>query len=268
MDVLAWIFDFISLQMPDPHTFGFYHILWLVLTVELSVLLCVLYKRGKIKSVSRTVLAVSLFVVALEIFKQFYYNFSYDGEIHFEYQWFIFPWQFCSMPMYVGVLAGLTRGKLQKALYNFLATFAMFAGLCVMIYPEQVFTMSVWINIQTMLCHASMIVIGVFLFYTGAVKAEHKTVLGGVAVFSVAVAIAVGLNELACLVGIVPDHTFNMFFVSRHCEPSLPVYSTVQGLVPYPWCLLIYILGFGIAAYLVLLTVMLIKKIATAKKVA
>jgi hypothetical protein len=71
------------------------------------------------------------------------------------------------------------------------------------------------------------------------------------------------------VVGIVPAETFNMFFVSRHCAPSLPVYSLVQAVVPYPWCLFIYIAGFTAAAYIMLLIAMLVKKIANkTKKVA
>ena len=54
-----------------------------------------------------------------------------------------------------------------------------------------------------------------------------------------------------------------MFFVSRHFDPSLPVYSLVQQVVAYPWCLFIYILGFTAAAYIILLTAVGIKTIYT-----
>lgn len=267
----AFLFDLMELKMTTPTLFGWFHILWLILTVAVSVLLCLLYKHGKIKNPISVVFYTAMLVIALEIYKQIQYSFSYDGGVQFDYQWYAFPWQFCSMPMYAGLLAGLTRGKLQNVLLSFLATFALFAGTCVMIYPGDVYTSSVWINIQSMICHASMIVIGVFLYYTGAVKAEHRTILKGMAVFSVAVGMAVLLDELAVVVGIVPNETFNMFFVSRHCEPSLPVYSTVQAHVPYPWCLFIYILGFTAAAYIILLIAMLAKfvsdKVGT-KKVA
>lgn len=47
-----------------------------------------------------------------------------------------------------------------------------------------------------------------------------------------------------------------MFFVSRHFAPSLPVYSSVQAVVPYPWCLFIYIAGFTAASYILLLLAM------------
>ena len=260
--------DVMHLKMTTPTWFGWFHILWLLLTVGATVLLCMLYKQGKIKNVTAVVFITSLAVLILEIYKQTQYSFSYEGGVVFDYQWYAFPWQFCSIPMYVGMLASFTRGKLQGYLYSFLATFAIFAGLCVMVYPGDVYTSSVWINIQSMICHASMPVLGIFLYYTGTVKAEHKTILRGMAVFSVAVGMAVLLNELAVVVGIVPDETFNMFFVSRHCEPSLPVYSSVQAIVPYPWCLLIYIVGFSLASYIMLLIAMLVKRITKKKKVA
>ena len=260
--------DIMHLKMTTPTWFGWYHILWLLLTVGATVLLCLLYKRGKIKNVKGVVFVTAMIVIALEIYKQIQYSFSYDGALEFDYQWYAFPFQFCSIPMYVGYLVSLTRGKVQSALLSFLATFAVFAGACVMVYPGDVYTSSVWINFQSMFCHASMLVIGVFLYYTGTVKAEHKTILGGMAVFSVAVLTAVVLNELAVVVGIVPDETFNMFFVSRHCDPSLPVYSSVQAIVPYPWCLFIYIAGFTAASYIMLLIAMLVKRITKKKKVA
>lgn len=69
------------------------------LAVGATVLLCLLYKKGIIKNVSRVVLVMALIVIVLEIYKQLQYSFSYDGGVVFDYQWYAFPWQFCSMPM-------------------------------------------------------------------------------------------------------------------------------------------------------------------------
>ena len=65
------------------------------------------------------------------------------------------------------------------------------------------------------------------------------------------------------MVHVIPEgETFNMFFISPYCEPSLPVYSIVQACVPYPWCLIIYILAFSLAAFLVLLAAIGIGRLA------
>ena len=111
-----------------------------------------------------------------------------------------------------------------------------------------------------------MITIGAYLFASGHVKLEHETVLKALPVFAVAVGLAVVMNELAVVFGIVPDETFNMFFVSPHCEPSLPVYSLVQGVVPFPLSLLLYILGFTAAGWIMLLIAMGISKLKISQK--
>ena len=153
-------------QMTKPTLFGWFHILWIVLVILGSLGLCLLHKK-KAPNVSGVVLAISVVVALLEIYKQINYSFSYGNGIHFDFQWYAFPFQFCSTPMYVGLLAGIFRkGKLHDALCAYLATFSVFAGICVTIYPGDVFVGTVGINIQTMICHGSMIVLGVYLFYS------------------------------------------------------------------------------------------------------
>lgn len=248
-------------KMEEPELFGWFHITFLLLSFIAAAILCLLQKNATQERVRNIVFGVAVAVIILEVYKQVNYSFSYaDGNVEFQYQWYAFPWQFCSMPMYVGFLAGIFRkGRIHDSLCAFLATYAMFAGLCVMFYPETVFIDTIGINIQTMICHGSMITVGIYLLYSGYVKLEHKTILKAIPIFLVSVLTAVILNEIAFQSGLLNDHEFNMFFISPHCEPSLPIYSLVQNAVPYPWCLIIYVSAFTLAAYLILLVAMGIK---------
>jgi hypothetical protein len=166
--------------------------------------------------------------------------------------------------MYIGLLAGIVKkGKFREKLYAFLATFAVFAGLCVMIYPGDVFMSYVGINIQTMICHGSMISVGVALLYSGSVEAKHGTILKAVPVFATCIVIAMILNEVAYISPIISSgHTFNMFFISPHFYSTLPVYGLIQPKVPFILSIIIYIVGFSAAAYLILLAAILIKKLS------
>ena len=254
-------------QMEKPALFGWFHILWIVLVILGSLVLCLLHKK-KAPNVPGVVLAASVAVALLEIYKQINYSFSYDNGIHFDFQWYAFPFQFCSTPMYVGLLAGVFRkGKFHDALCAYLATFSVFAGICVMVYPGDVFVGTVGINIQTMICHGSMIVLGVYLFYTGHVKAEYKTIVKAAAVFAVCVALAALMNEIAYVTDLLKRETFNMFFISPHCAPSLPVYSAVQNALPFPWCLAVYILAFTLAATIILMVAMGIQRLVEKEKI-
>lgn len=263
MGFLAKILTILDWEMTKPEMYGWFHILWLVLTVAATVFLCKFFKEGTEKQVHRVVFITAIIVIAMEIYKQINYTFIVsDGVINSDYQWYIFPFQFCSMPMFVGFLAGvLKKGKIRDALLAFLATYAVFAGTSVMLYPSTVFIKTIGINIQTMFCHGSMIVVGVYLLYTGYVKVKLSTILKAMPVFAVAVSTAAVLNEIANACGINETETFNMFFISPYCEPSLPVYSIVQQYVPFPLSLVIYILGFTAAAFIILAIAVGVKSI-------
>lgn len=271
MNLTAKVLTLLDTAMSRPPIYGWFHIMWLVITVGATVVLCRRFGKNKDKYAPTIVLAVAVAVTLLEVYKQINYTFTVSdtGVVSGDFQWYAFPFQFCSMPMYVGLLTGLFRkGKVHDALYAFLATYSVFAGVCVMLYPQDVFIETVGINIQTMICHGSMIAVGVYLLYSGYVKIEHRTVLKAMPVFAVAVALAAVMNEVAHLTGLLQTETFNMFFISPHCEPSLPVYSLVQQVVPFPWCLLIYIAVFTLAAYIILLLAMLIRNLRKSKQVS
>lgn len=249
--------------MTRPTNFGWFHLLFFALSILTGVLLCVTHKKGDDARVRRTVFITAIIVIFLEIFKMFVYSFYIeDNKLIWDFQWYAFPWQFCSTPMYVGALTGIfKKGKIHDSLIAFLATYAVFAGTCVMFYPNDVFINEIGINVQTMICHGSMLTIGIYLYGSGYIKTEHKTILRALPVFATAVGIAAVLNEIMFHSGVLNGETFNMFFISPHFEGTLPVYSTIQGIVPFPWCLIIYIIAFSLAAYVMLLLAMGIKGI-------
>ncbi len=262
MEIWTRILQILDTQMKTPLSYGPFHLLWLGFTVAASLLLAFYGKKMQTKTINKIVLVTAIVTIALEIYKQINFTFG-DGSAAPAYQWYAFPWQFCSTPMYIGLLAGLTKkGKFHDALCAYLSTFGLFAGIAVMLYPGDVFIGTVGINIQTMVCHGGMVVMGVFLLASGHVKAELRTILKALPVFITVVLMAVAMNETAYRTGLLEEHTFNMFFVSPYCEPSLPVYSLVQGVLPFPWSLVVYVLGFTAAAVLILAVAMGLGKLA------
>ncbi|MBR6535098.1 MAG: YwaF family protein [Clostridia bacterium] len=264
MNFLIFILKTLDLQMTKPEMFGAFHILWLFITLAFTVFFCLLSKKKNEKTTHRVVFYTAILVTVLEIYKQINYTFTAEnGSIISDFQWYAFPFQFCSMPMYIGLLYGIIRNeRIKNSLLAFLATYGLFAGICVMLYPSTVFIGTIGINIQTMICHGSMVAVGVYLLYSRSVLLHHKTILRAMPVFAIAVGVAAVMNEIAHFSGLLERETFNMFFISPHCEPSLPVYSAVQGVVPFPFCLILYIAGFSGASYLILLIAMLINKIS------
>lgn len=256
MNTFEKILKFLDAQMQTPSVFGWFHIMFIVIIAAITTGTCLLVKKAgnkeKAEKITRiVVLSYSIITILLEIYKQL--NFSFDSATgKWEYSWYAFPFQFCSTPMYVGLIAGcLKKGKFQSYLYSYLATFALFAGLVVMIYPGDVFIGTIGINIQTMICHGGMVVVGAMLYCSGLIRMHSKTIVKAFAVFITLACLANIMNIIFHQTG--NTATFNMFYISPYLPCTLPILNLVHNIAPYPIFLAVYLIGFLLASYVVLL---------------
>jgi hypothetical protein len=200
-----------------------------------------------------------------ELYKQFVYTFDYeDGELIKEYSWYVFPFQFCSTPLYVlPFVAFLKEGRVRSAAISFLASYGLLAGLAVMIYPGNVFVETVGVDIQTIVHHGLQTSIGIIFAVRYMRRDTLRRLLDASIVFGIAIAIAFMLNIILYpyLVSFGIDTSFNMFYISPYNECNLPILSSIQPLVPYPVFLMVYVFGFALAA---LITVYAVRGISSA----
>lgn len=255
MKFLGEILNLLNIQMTTPVPYGKFHLFFFTLSILTGIFLCKYKKEAEAAFVRKLLLVTSLTAILLEIYKQINYSFTYEnGQILFDYQWYAFPFQFCSTPMYIGLAAALVKNeRIHHSLCAYLGTYSLFAGLCVMFYPVSVFVGTVGINIQTMVCHGSMVTIGMYLLRTGYVKAEPASMRKALPVFLTLLLMAAAMNEMAYRTGLMEGETFNMFFISPYCAPELPVFSMVQAVLPFPLDLAVYVLAFTTASGLILM---------------
>jgi hypothetical protein len=247
------VLKILEITMKTPKLYGWFHLLCLGIMVGAAVVLCTRYRKIPKNGIRKGVMAVAIITILLEVYKQIVFTFDpIKGGISMDYQWYAFPFQFCSTPMYAGLLTGVFRkGKIHEALCAYLASYSIFAGCCVMFYPAQVFIDTVGINIQTMFWHGGMVVVGIWLLATGYVRVNKTTILKAMCVFLCFIGVAMVMNEIAYHSDLI-DEAFNMFYISPHLPSTLPVYSAIHNALPYPISLTIYVLAFTMAADLIL----------------
>ena len=252
--------NFLDSEMITPTPYGWFHLMCFAIVIALSVLAVVFRKKFSVKTVNIILLVTGIVMIVFEVYKQIIMNF--DNGAFQPYAWYIFPFQFCSTPMYLMTLAGILRkGKVYDCIISYLGTFSLFAGLAVMFVPTTVFIPTIGINIQTMVVHGGMIVIGVLLLATQTTKVEWKTILKALILFGIMVFVAFIMNIIWYFVGPADEHTFNMFFISPWYNCELPLLQMVQDSTPYPIFLLSYIVGFTACATIVLAAAIGIKKL-------
>lgn len=256
------ILDFFSSKMEEPPLYGWFHVLCWFVVISLCVIVVVFRNKISNTFVNKLLLILGIVFIVLEILK--IVTMTYSNNRFTKILWYIFPFQFCSTPMYVFTIAGcLKRGRVYNCLISYLATYCLFAGLCVMLVPATVFTTLIGLNIHTMIVHGGMIVIGVMLLSTQTAELKWRTLLKGSSVFLIVCSIALILNILWHFFG--TNANFNMFFISPWGECDFPILGFIQDNAPYIVFLLSYIIVFTFCGGAILGFSMLIKKLNKTK---
>lgn len=246
------LLDLLNHQMQRPEMYqgiqtSWFQYLSLIIMIFLMVIFVKKYKQATRQDVISFIGIMAWILIGFEILKQINFTDANGGT----YQWYAFPFQFCSTPMYIGLLLRYTKNQtLQSYLMMFLATYGFFAGFAVMLYPADVYTSTTLINIQTMVHHGGMAVMGIVLL-SYHVEKTFKAFTQGVIVFSILTGIAILLNFIHNTW--IGEGTFNMFFINRLYQSGIPILSLFQPLVPNSLYILIFISGFSLVGYIMLL---------------
>ena len=244
------LLEFLNGEMNQPQIYGnitqsWFQYVSIILVVIGSIMSVTRLKGIDEKKLNRVLIIFSSILIVFEIYKQVIFSY----QTNWSYQWYAFPFQFCSTPMYVGLAAGLVKHrKVKNALIAFLATYGLFAGTAVMIYPATVFVSTIGINIQTMVHHGGMVILGLGLLINH-VEVKWSSLLKASVVFASLMVIAMIMNGL--FNQFIDNGTFNMFFINHRFENGIPVLMIFQPLVPHVIFILIYFFGFMFCASIV-----------------
>lgn len=248
------VYEFFAGEMPTPPSFGWFHIMWVVIMIGLTVFFCIKFKDCSDKTFRIITLVGWIVIVLLEVYKQIIFTFDNNNPtLTADYQWYAFPFQLCSSPLYVlPFIAFMKDNKIRDMLIAYISTFSMVGGLVVFAYPNDVFIEIIGINIQTMVHHGLQIVFGIYFMVYNRRKISFKYLLGAVPVFVLLSGIAVLLNEtLGAHIKASTGEDFSMFYISSFVPNHLPILSDVYKAVPWGVFLVAYLVGFCIAAAIV-----------------
>lgn len=262
------LLKFFKLEMTRPNSYGWFHLMFIALVIVATTLLIIFFKNSKDKTFRRIALIGWIIMLVFEIYKQIEYSASItETGVEWDYQWYAFPYQLCSTPLYIlPVVAFMKEGKVRDFFTAYISTFALFGGIVVFIYPNDVFVRTAGINIQTMIHHGLQVVLGIYFAVYNRKKLNIKYFLKSIPVFVGLLLIACILNEVIyySVVSKIGE-TFNMFYISRHFDCTLVILNQIYLVVPWFVFLLIYVIGFAIASiavfYIIVGILKLVEKI-------
>ena len=239
-----------SAKADTPKFFGAFHIISILVIVGACVFLYTKRKLLTDKVLAYMTLIIGIIMVLFEIYKQLVITYN-PADDTWVYEWYAFPFQFCSTPIYITLLAflfyKLKKQVIYEALMGFLATYSMVAGLMVIfVGTKSVFCPYIGINLQTIIHHGLMFILALAILFSGQLPFTKRTFIGSFAVFAPLLVLAMILNAF--------NPALDLFYISPHSTFAFKIISGIffGGRLPYLVYLIGYIVLFTGASALVL----------------
>ncbi|MBE6148652.1 MAG: hypothetical protein E7167_04105 [Firmicutes bacterium] len=257
--------------MNTPTAYGLFHLICILVMLFLIFTLYLLKNKYNEKQF-RLVLAIYGYgALILEILKQLIWSFEFDavtGLSSWNYQWYAFPFQLCTTPIYVCLIClYLKKGRIRTSLLSYLSFVTILGSIATILMPDSCFTSSILVNVHTMWLHLGSFIISIYLLISGEVKITKKNFNNAIKVFCLFVSIAYLLNILVYNILILNGEEFNMFYISPYFKSSLPIFNTIQDYVPHFIYLIIYIFALIVGAYIIFIITKTIKKFFKRKRI-
>lgn len=233
-----------------PEMFSWFYFLGFLGVIAFCTLGIVLGKifpvKKDYKKTALVLFIAELILIALELFKQIFILTSNN-----HYDWNLFPFQICSMIVYVlPILSIFRKGIVKEAVQGFIAFFCVAGATFYFFKPAAALNADyILISLQSFLWHWLIIGIGSFIItsYEMFKKKQLHIMLGGYVFFIALAVIAAVVDYIAYLTN--PGLQLNYFYIAYDIKPFYPVLNLIfKEPKPYLLYFVVFLIYFGIGA--------------------
>lgn len=273
-DYLACFFQLTAWPMETPAAGSAFHILF-ASTGILAAILAALFLAGK-KAVrpERLLFACGLLLALSELYKQGFLYFAVNGR---RYNWWYFPFQLCSIPMYLCLvyplaargqrkslkhIAPIGRCKTQppeawpettpaaRILATFLQDFGLLGGFMALAFPEGFLYPYRTLTLHGFLWHFLLIFLGVYCASRRLSDFGESGFARCLPLYLACCLIATGINTAVQLT-VYPDSYADMFYINCFFPSEQPVFSQISLALGNLWGHVAYLLASCLGAFFI-----------------
>lgn len=233
-------------KIPTPKPYGTFHLSFTLIGFLVCGLLAYRLRNISPKASRRLLVSIGVFLMITEVYKQLLYCLT----IHESgYPWWIFPFQLCSIPMYLCIITPLLKpGELQKSLYTFMMLYNLLGGGISFAEPSGLLSQYVFLTAHSMVWHMLLVFVGLFLMFSGLGGRTAKDYHHSTCVFLSLCVIAFTIN---LVFRDVSGGSINMFFLGPS-QTSIAVFKQISQRFGWYVSTAIYVPAICFGAYLIL----------------
>ncbi len=242
MNIIERFMNLVAVEMTPPPAYGAFHIALIIIGMTLCISLAWICRNFNDRKNKILLLSFVGVLILSEIFKQvFLFYIIEDHSIC----WGEFPFQMCSMPMYLCPVAVLCKNeRVQRVCYSFMMCFNMLGGFAGVFEPSGVFHEYVFLTAHAIVWHYSLVFLSFYIIFSRRAGREKKELFDMIKLFVGLCFVAFVINTL---IGITVGATVNMFFVGPNPSPII-VFDTIAKKYGWAASTVIYIPVASLAA--------------------
>ncbi|MDD6207014.1 MAG: YwaF family protein [Clostridiales bacterium] len=212
-DLLAWL-RLSAWRMPVFRPYGLEHLLLLFGLTPLVVVLAWRLRSVKERTIDRILFWLGLALILAEVYKELFLSYVIEGA----YCYADFPFQLCSMPMYLCPLMLFLAKEKKRVCYLFIGTYNFLGGIAAILEPSSSFYPYITLTLHSVLWHQALIFIGCLLWFSGLCRIDRSSFQRATLLYLMLCGIAYGLNALL----MEPSGgVMNLFFLGPGVAPVI-----------------------------------------------
>lgn len=209
----------------QPKLFGTFHIIALILSIGVPLPAAYVLRNTKPVFRERVLFTAGTLLVLMECGKQlFYYHVVNQGV----YDVWFFPFQLCSVPMYLCLILPFLRGNAKETAMTFLWDYCFFGALLALLYPEGMMRPHPLMTLHGFMWHAILLFIAFLVFFGKDASKDWRTYAHATGVLLFLCVIAVCINVLLEGHGLVTSYP-DMFYLTPFHHTMQPVATVVES---------------------------------------
>ncbi len=206
--------------MEKPASYGVFHILFTLVLFVIAVAAAWLLRRASDKQNRVILLSVGGFLLIAEVYKILFHMTVDPYGWGF---WGTFPFQLCSVPMYLSIFCALCKNqKVNAWLYEYMFAVNMFGGIMAFIEPSGINHGFVTLTVHAYVWHMALIFLGLYLYFSRQACTDRRSYRKAALVYLASCVVAQGFN-------LIFPGKINCFYISPYVRSPLAVFKDIYA---------------------------------------
>lgn len=223
IEVIKELLSYTAWEMETPKAYGPLHLSFMLIGFAVSVLLawrlCRIGERGN----RILILSVGVFLLISEVYKQLLYELVLEPEP--DYRWGNFPFQLCSIPMYLCLMLPFIKSdRIKRAMYSFLMTYNLLGGFIAFFEPSGLLHGHWTLTMHALIWHMLLVFLGVYIALSGRGCRDKSDYRDATVTFLILCLVAFSIN---CIFYELSQHKLNLFFLGP-AHASIIVFKQIS----------------------------------------